>query len=101
MEYTGYQTSFALKENITFDEKVNIKDILPSEQTGSSNRENIDIKEEPIDPQFLSAHEGRKQSGFSSFQQSGFSSFQNKMEKDIEKLFEELDMMSRHDHDQM
>ena len=94
MEYTGYQTSFALKENITFDEKVNIKDlVLPSEQTVSSDRENIDIKEEPIEPQFLSAHEERKQ--------SGFSSFQNEMEKDIAKLFEELDMMSRHDHDQM
>ena len=94
MEYTGYQTSLALKENITFDEKVNIKDlVLPSEQTGSSNRENIDIKEEPMDPQFLSAHEGRKQ--------SGFSSFQDEMEKDIAKLLEELDMMRRHYHDQM
>ena len=94
MENTEYQTTLELRENITFDEKVEIEDlVLPSEQTGTPKMENKDIKEEPMDPQFSSAHEGRKQ--------SGFSSFQNEMEKDIAKLLKELDMMSWHDHDQM
>jgi hypothetical protein len=54
---------------------------------------NTYIKEEPIDPQFSSAHERIKQ--------SSFSTFHDEMEKDIAKLFQELDMMNRHDHDQM
>ena len=94
MENIEYQTTFALREDITFDEKVDIKDlVLPSEQTGTPNMGKIDIKEEPIDPQFSSAHERRKL--------SGFSTFHDEMEKDIAKLFEELDKMSPHDYDQM
>ena len=94
MENTEYQTTLALRENITFDEKVEIEDlVLSSEQTGTSNMKNRDIKEEPMDPQFSSAHERRKL--------SGFSTFHDEMEKDIAKLFEELDKMSPHDYDQM
>ena len=55
-ENTEYQTILALKENITFDEKIDIEDLmLPSEQTGTPSMENIDIKEELMDPQFSSA----------------------------------------------
>ena len=94
MENTEYQTTLALRENITFDEKVEIEDlVLSSEQTGTSNMKNRDIKEEPMDPQFSSAHERRKL--------SGFSTFNDEMEIDISKLFEEFDMMSLHDYDKM
>ena len=99
MENTEYQTTLALRENIAFDEKVEIEDlVLPSEQTGTPKMENKDIKEEPMDPQFLSAQSSR--SVFSSFHSEN-EHFNDEMEKDIAKLFQELDMMNRHDHDQM
>ena len=56
MENTEYQTTLAFRENITFDEKVDIEDsVLPSEHLGTPSMENIDIKEELMDPQFTSA----------------------------------------------
>ena len=94
MENTEYQTTLALRENITFDEKVDIEDlVLPSEQTGTPNIEKIDIKEEPMDSQYSSAHERRKQ--------DVSSTFHDELEIDITKLFEEFDMMSLHDYDKM
>ena len=99
MENTEYQTTLALRENITFDEKVEIEDlVLPSEQTGAPKMENKDIKEEPMDPQFSSAQSSR--SDFSSFHSEN-EYFLDEMEKDIVKLFEGLDMMSRHDNDRL
>ena len=83
MENNGLQSALALANNIEFEEKIDIEDlVLPSEQ-------NIDIKEEPMDTQFLSAHEDNKQD------------FNDVMENDIANLFEELDMMSRYDYDKM
>ena len=94
MENTEYQTTLALREDITFDEKVDIKDlVLPSEQTVTPNMEKIDIKEEPMDPQFSSPHKRRKP--------YVFSTFPDEMEIDISKVFEEFDMMSLHDYDKM
>ena len=56
MENTEYKTFLALRENIDFDEKVDIEDlVLPSEKTSIPNMENNDIKEEPMDPEFSSA----------------------------------------------
>ena len=99
MENTEYQTTLALRENITFDEKVEIEDlVLPSEQTDAPKMENKDIKEEPMDPQFSSAQSSR--SDFSSFHSEN-EHLLDEMEKDIVKLFEGLDMMSRHDNDRL
>ena len=99
MENTEYQTSLAMRENITFDEKVDIEDlVLPSEQTGTPNMENKDIKEEPMDLQLSSAQSSG--SVFSSFHSEN-EHFHDEMEKDIVKLFEGLDMMSRHDNDRL
>jgi FK506-binding nuclear protein len=99
MENTEYQTTLALRENITFDEKVDIEElVLPSEQTGTPNMENKDIKKEPMEPQISSTHSSR--SVFQSFHSEN-EHFHDEMEKDIAKLFEELDMMSRYKHDQM
>ena len=90
MENTKYQTTLALRENIAFDEKVEIEDlVLPSEQTGTPKMENKDIKEEPMDPQFSSAQSSG--SVFSSFHSEN-EHFHDEMEKDIVKLFEGLDI---------
>ena len=90
MENNGLQSALALVDNIKFEEKIDIEDlVLPSEPEGTPNMENIDIKVEPMDTQFLSAHEGNKQD------------CNDLMEKDIANLFEELDMMSRYDCDKM
>ena len=90
MENNGLQSALALANNIKFEEKIDIADlVLPSEPEGTQNMENIDIKEEPMETQFLSAHEENKQD------------FSDVMEKDIANLFEELDMMSRYDYDKM
>ena len=84
MENNGLQSALALANNIKFEEKIDIEDlVMPSEP----NMKNIDIKEEPMDTQFLSAHEENKQD------------FNDVMEKDIANLFEELDMMSCYDYD--
>ena len=91
------------------EEKIDIEDsVLPSEQTSTPNMENIDIKEEPIDTQFSLAHERKKQSVFSVIHH-GNEDFVGEMEKDIAKLFEQLDMIdmqriimfSLHEYDQM
>ena len=91
------------------EEKIDIADlVLPSEQTITPNMENIDIKEEPLDTQFSWAHERKKQSVFSSIHH-GNDDFVGELEKDIAKLFEQLDMIdmqrvimfSLHEYDQM
>ena len=147
-ENTEYQTILALKENMTFDEKVDIQDlVLPSEQTGTPSMENIDIKEELMDPQFSSAqsfssidnnaleekidikdlvlpskpigisnmeivdikeepldidfipvHERTKQI-VHAFLHHEKQDFQSEIEREIEKLFGEFDMMSMHEYD--
>ena len=49
MENTELQSTFELIDNIEFEEKVNIEDLmLPSDSTGISNLETIDMKEEPL-----------------------------------------------------
>ena len=89
----------ALRENIDFDEKVDIEDlVLLSEKTSTPNMENNDIKEEPMDPEFSSAQSS--QSVLSSYHSEN-EHFHHEIEKDIGKLFEELDMMSRYKYDQM
>ena len=148
LENTEYQTTLALRENITFDEKVEIKDlVLPSEQTGIPAMENIDIKEELMDPQFSSAqsfssidnnaleekidikdlvlpskpigisnmeivdikeepldidfipvHERTKQI-VHAFLHHEKQDFQSEIEREIELLFGEFDMMSMHEYD--
>ena len=99
MENTEYHTFLALRENIDFDEKVDIEDlVLPSEKTSTPNMENNDIKEEPMDPEFSSAQSS--QSVLSSYHSEN-EHFHHEIEKDIGKLFEELDMMSRYKYDQM
>ena len=146
LENTEYQTTLALRENITFDEKVEIKDlVLPSEQTGTPTMENIDIKEELMDPQFSSAqsfspidnnaleekidiknlvllskpignmeigdikeepldidfipvHERTKQI-VHAFLHHEKQDFQSEIEREIELLFGEFDMMSMHEYD--
>ena len=147
-ENTEYQTILALKENITFDEKVDIEDlVLRSEQTGTPSMENIDIKEELMDPQFSSAqsfssidnnalkekidikdlvlpskpigisnmeivdikeepldidfipvHERTKQI-VHAFLHHEKQDFQSEIEREIEKLFGEFDMMSMREYD--
>ena len=128
MENTEYQTTLALRENITFDEKVEIEDlVLPSEQTGTPSMENIDIKEDLMDPQFSSAqsfspidnnalkekidikeepldidfipaHERTKQI-VHAFLHHEKQDFQSEIERKIEKLFGEFDMMSMREYD--
>ena len=91
------------------EEKIDIEDlVLPSEQTSTPNMENIEIKEEPMDTQFLLAHERKKQSVFSAIHH-GNEDFVGEIERDIAKLFEQLDMIdmqripmfSLHEYDQM
>jgi uncharacterized C2H2 Zn-finger protein len=101
MENKEFQTTLALKENITFDEKVDIEDLeLCSEQTGSQNMKNIDIKEEPLDIDLIPVHERTKQTGHA-FLCHEKQDFQSEIERKIEKLFGEFDMMSMHEYDLM
>ena len=142
MENIEYQTTLAFRENITFDEKVDIEDsVLPSEHLGTPSMENIDIKEELMDPQFTSAqsdnnaleeridikdlvlpskpignmkivdikeepldidfipvHERTKQI-VHAFLHHEKQDFQSEIEREIELLFGEFDMMSMHEYD--
>ena len=142
MENIEYQTTLAFRENITFDEKVDIEDsVLPSEHLGTPSMENIDIKEELMDPQFTSAqsdnnaleeridikdlvlpskpignmkivdikeepldidfipvHERTKQI-VHAFLHHEKQDFQSEIEREIEKLFGEFDIMSMHEYD--
>ena len=48
MENTELQSTFELIDNIEFEEKVDIEDLVShSEPTGIPNLETIDLKEEP------------------------------------------------------
>ena len=50
MENTELLSTFELIDNIEFEEKVDIEDlVLPSEPTGILKVETIDIKEEPLE----------------------------------------------------
>ena len=50
MENTELQSTFELIDNIEFEEKVDIEDLVShSEPTGIPNLETIDIKEEPLE----------------------------------------------------
>ena len=128
MENIELQSTFEKINNIK--EEVNIEDlVLPSKPTvllnmetidikeeplekGSDtvsihesktdilNMETIDIKEEPLEEQnsnTMSTHESKKVS-FASVQDKNFHS---KMENEILKLFEEMDVMNPHDYDQI
>ena len=101
MACTEMQSTFAQVNNIKFEDKIDIEDlVLPPKPTGTPIMEKIDIKEEPLDIDIIAVHERTKQSGFAGirFEKEDFPS---DMENQISKLFEEFDMMSLHDYDQM
>ena len=63
MENTELQSTFELIDNIEFEEKMNIEDLmLPSDSTGISNMETIEIKEEPLEQSrsIISIHESNQ-----------------------------------------
>ena len=130
METMELQSTFELIDSIEFEEKVNIEDlVLPSEPTAILNAENIDIKQEPAELSNINNmpfHNARKTDILSleaidlkeePLEQSDNTMsiheikkavfpdkkeiFQSEMEKEIVKLFEEFDLMTRHDYDQM
>ena len=60
MENTELQSTFELIDNIEFEEKVTIEDLmLPSDSTGISNMETKEIKQEPLEQirSMISIHE--------------------------------------------
>ena len=78
MENSKLQSTFTLINSIKFEEKIDIDDlVLPPKQTGTPNMDTSNIKQEPVE------------------------NFRSEMEKEITLLFEELDMMSLYDYDQM
>ena len=131
MATTELQSTFELIDSIEFEENVNIEDlVLPSEPTAIINTENIDIKQEPVEQRInintmpfhntrkndilnleaiekkeepleqsdntMSIHEIRKATFLDKRE-----IFQSEMENEIVKLFEEFDLMTLHDYDQM
>jgi hypothetical protein len=77
-EHSKFQSTFTLINSIKFEEKIDIDDlVLLPKQTGTPNMDTSNIKQEPVE------------------------NFRSEMEKEITLLFEELDMMSLHDYDQM
>ena len=78
MENFKLQSTFTLINSIKFEEKIDIDDlVLPPKQTGTPNMDTSNIKQEPVE------------------------NLRSEMEKEITLLFEELDMMSLYDYDQM
>ena len=93
MTCTEMQSTFEQVNNIKFEDKIDVEDLmLPPKPTGTHIMEKIDIKEEPLDIDIIAVHERTKQSGFAgiSFEKEDFPS---DMEKQISKLFEELDQL--------
>ena len=63
MKHRELQSTFELVDNIEFERKVDIEDLVfPSELTSISNMETIDIKEEPLHQSrnMISIHESNK-----------------------------------------
>ena len=90
-----------MQSAFTFEEKIDIDDlVLPPKQTGTTPIMNIAIKGEPLDVGSSVVHERTEESGF---QRINFENkdFQSRLVNEISKLFEELDMLSRHDNDQL
>jgi hypothetical protein len=93
MESTEMQSNFALVNNIKFEDKIDIEDlVLPPKPTGTPIMEKIDIKEEPLDIDIIAVHERTKQSGFAGIRFEN-EDFPSNMENQISKLFEELDQL--------
>ena len=93
MESTEMQSTFALVNNIKFEDKIDIEDlVLPPKPTGTPIMEKIDIKEEPLDIDIIAVHERTKQSGFAGIRFEN-EDFPSNMENQISKLFEELDQL--------
>jgi hypothetical protein len=64
MENTKLQSTFSTIDNDELEEKIDIKGlVLPSKPIGIPNMESVDIKEEPLDMDFIPVHERTKQIG--------------------------------------
>ena len=121
------QSTFEFIDSIEFEEKVNIEDlVLPSEPTAM---ENIDIKQEPVEQSNVNTmpfHNTRRTDilnleaidmkkepleqsentmSIHEIKKATFPDkkeiYQSEMENEIVKLFEEFDLMTWHDYDQM
>ena len=85
MESTNLQSNLSTMEDIEFEEKVDIDDlVLPSKPTKSAEIEINDIKQEPFEA------EEEQQAAFESDHDAG-KKFKVKMEENILKLCKELD----------
>ena len=88
-----FQSNLALMENIEFEEKVDIDDLVfPTKPIKSAEIEINDIKQE-------NPEEEKKYSAFESHHEAG-KTFKLKMEENISKLYEELDK-DKYDHPTM
>ena len=96
------QSTFELANNIMFEEKIDIEDLVltPKQKNTTPIIEKTAIKEEPMNVGFLAVRERTEEPGFLRVHfENG--NFQSGMVNEISKLFEEFDMMSLHDYDQM
>jgi hypothetical protein len=99
MENTKLQSTFSTIDNDELEEKIDIKGlVLPSKPIGIPNMESVDIKEEPLDMDFIPVHERTKQI-VHAFLYHEKQDFQSEIEREIEKLFGEFDIMSMHEYD--
>ena len=99
MKNTELQSTFSPIDNDDLEEKIDIKDfVLPSKPIDISNMEIVDIKEEPLDIDFIPVHRRKKKDGHA-FLCHERQDFQSEIERKIEKLFGEFDMMSMHEYD--
>ena len=89
--------SFSPIDNNALEEKIDIKNlVLLSKPIG--NMEIGDIKEEPLDIDFIPVHERTKQI-VHAFLHHEKQDFQSEIKREIELLFGEFDMMSMHEYD--